>query len=616
MGSQKTGSRWAVGGLGALAVVLLLLAQGACGSAGTADPVDMDDGATDAPASLDLAEEASPADLSPPDAPGEIADAGPGPATPGDPFAVGHFLQVELTLDDGVLATWAEDHQAHVVAPVTIDGVPVPSVGVSLIKTTNDPPAIAGKPTLKLEFDAADPDQTLAGTRTLWLRDMGRDPGKVRDMVATTLLRDLGLPSPRAVHAWVRVNGEERGLYLAVEALDEPAFLAHWFADPSGPLYTTNTKIDLVPESVLSFDHRAGEDPLNLGLRNLTLALDVLEADPGEDPMAALDALLNLDGYLTMVAAEILLGHKRGYALGPVRYGLYRDPADGRWTFLTHGFDRSLKDGVYPFDAKGRIQSMCTQDVPCRVALKQRMEEVAQHMDDMGLADLVVAARPFVLDMAALDPFLTENLEAVANGLDQTEGYIRSNPGWVLANLGCANPQWVDADGDGWSGCGADCDDDDPDVHPEAPELCNLADDDCNGVWDDGPECAPCVAWESVGGDQYDLCFQRTDWASARATCVERGGDLASVHSDEAQAALADATFSLWWTEWWIGLEDMDEEGVYVWSDGSPADYTAWANGEPNNSGDEDCTHFSSWAWGLWNDIPCDREQAFLCAYP
>jgi len=40
----------------------------------------------------------------------------------------------------------------------------------------------------------------------------------------------------------------------------------------------------------------------------------------------------------------------------------------------------------------------------------------------------------------------------------------------------------ADEDGDGWPVDGGDCDDTDPEVHPEADELCNGHDDDCDGA--------------------------------------------------------------------------------------------------------------------------------------
>ena len=64
----------------------------------------------------------------------------------------------------------------------------------------------------------------------------------------------------------------------------------------------------------------------------------------------------------------------------------------------------------------------------------------------------------------------------------------------------------------------------------------------------------------------------------------------------------------------WIGLDDM-EEGTFVWQDGTPTDYTAWADNEPNDSNGEDCGHIAEWAGGLWNDIPCTNEMPYLCRY-
>ena len=39
----------------------------------------------------------------------------------------------------------------------------------------------------------------------------------------------------------------------------------------------------------------------------------------------------------------------------------------------------------------------------------------------------------------------------------------------------------------------------------------------------------------------------------------------------------------------WIGLNDLEQEMYYTWTDGSDVTYTNWAYYEPNNSGQEDC---------------------------
>ena len=62
-------------------------------------------------------------------------------------------------------------------------------------------------------------------------------------------------------------------------------------------------------------------------------------------------------------------------------------------------------------------------------------------------------------------------------------------------------PTWcVDADGDGWTdeGCGGDdCDDSDPAISPDAQDVCNGLDDDCDPVTDEATD---------VDGDGYSAC--------------------------------------------------------------------------------------------------------------
>jgi hypothetical protein len=62
----------------------------------------------------------------------------------------------------------------------------------------------------------------------------------------------------------------------------------------------------------------------------------------------------------------------------------------------------------------------------------------------------------------------------------------------------------VDADGDGYTVCGGDCDDTNPAIHPGATEVCNGIDDDCNGVRDDGFPDADGDGWAACGGDCDD----------------------------------------------------------------------------------------------------------------
>ena len=64
----------------------------------------------------------------------------------------------------------------------------------------------------------------------------------------------------------------------------------------------------------------------------------------------------------------------------------------------------------------------------------------------------------------------------------------------------------------------------------------------------------------------------------------------------------------------WIGLNDKFREGLYSWSDGSLAEFTAWGGGQPGRPrDDEDCVKmdpYYTWAWKIFR---CQHPNAFIC---
>ena len=90
----------------------------------------------------------------------------------------------------------------------------------------------------------------------------------------------------------------------------------------------------------------------------------------------------------------------------------------------------------------------------------------------------------------------------------------------------------------------------------------------------------------------YTVHSEHKDWLDAQSTCQSEGGELVSIHNQaeaELVRKLADKSGS---GTFLIGLNDRDNEGSFVWSDGTPVDYTNWWQNEPNNHGaGEDCAH-------------------------
>ncbi len=64
----------------------------------------------------------------------------------------------------------------------------------------------------------------------------------------------------------------------------------------------------------------------------------------------------------------------------------------------------------------------------------------------------------------------------------------------------------------------------------------------------------------------------------------------------------------------WIGLNDLDTEGTFVWEDNTPLGFTSWKPGDPNNMWNlEHCVEVNYEQRGYWNDIGCGDLKTFAC---
>lgn len=110
--------------------------------------------------------------------------------------------------------------------------------------------------------------------------------------------------------------------------------------------------------------------------------------------------------------------------------------------------------------------------------------------------------------------------------------------------------------------------------------------------------------------NHYYKLTEPMSWMDAEAQAEEWGAHLATVNDAGENAWLA-STFE-YLNSFWIGFNDIDEEGTWVWTNGEPVAYTNWAEGEPNNfCGIPDCWGAPENAAAMfqhlgfqWNDIP------------
>ncbi|XP_061660890.1 macrophage mannose receptor 1 [Syngnathoides biaculeatus] len=135
--------------------------------------------------------------------------------------------------------------------------------------------------------------------------------------------------------------------------------------------------------------------------------------------------------------------------------------------------------------------------------------------------------------------------------------------------------------------------------------------------------CAP--EWLAFQGKCYKFVgADKKSWPDAREYCKKQGGNLVSIVSEREQAFLTTQLLG-YKEDLWIGMNDVNWEMHFVWTDGRGVLYTNWAKGHPRSTPegrisfrDEvfDCVMMVgsiSKQMGLWKVYECGEKRGFIC---
>jgi len=466
---------------------------------------------------------------------------------------------------------------------------------------------LGDKPSFKIKLDRYEP-HALAGATTLTLNNMAEDPSLMREVLAYRLYRALGVAAPNAGFAEVSVNGRPQGLYAVIETVDKK-FLRKRFADATGPMYEGNYGCDVIPDDVTGYDLQSGPEDRSELARFAQLAA----GDPKQ--LFGAGSSLDVPAFLRFLAVEMYVSNFDGYRHGH-NYRIYFDPTRKRWSFMPWGLDRTFVKNMSIFDSHGWLATRCFADAACKVAYLRTMRDVVAEARRLHLETGVDVIHVVTQEAAKRDKHHRASELASAQAALRT--FLVDRPAEVERELGCldAAGNERDRDGDGYA-C-LDCDDANPAIHPGATEVCDGADNDCNGAVDDAP-CA-CQAID-IGTSGFSLCDVTVSYTRAQQICAGLGAALAHVDSADEERLLNDATAAARqrrkgdprvYNRWWIGLDDRAVEGQFRWSvPGST--FTSWHRGEPDNAGcNQDCVVLDS-ETGLWSDTHCLDVHPFIC---
>lgn len=125
---------------------------------------------------------------------------------------------------------------------------------------------------------------------------------------------------------------------------------------------------------------------------------------------------------------------------------------------------------------------------------------------------------------------------------------------------------------------------------------------------------------EPRGGETFMFCPQPVGRALAVERCELAGGSLVSIEDAALNAWLSARMAERSADDFWTDGTDSEVEGVWRWSDGrifyelrsdaAQPQFSAWEEGQPNDLNGEDCMRATG---GLWRDLGCDEEIAYVC---
>ena len=156
-----------------------------------------------------------------------------------------HTIDIQISEEDWTDLNTNPTEKTKYKTTVTVDGETFEAVSfatkgnTSLSSIASDPDS--NRYSFKLNFGKYNKGQTYYGLKKLNLNNLYADATYMKDYLSYEIFREAGVESSLTSYVWLTINGEDQGLYIAIEDISE-SYLDR-VADGEGELYKPETEM-------------------------------------------------------------------------------------------------------------------------------------------------------------------------------------------------------------------------------------------------------------------------------------------------------------------------------------------------------------------------------------
>ena len=154
-------------------------------------------------------------------------------------FDTSYVHSIDIVMDDWDSFIASCENEEYAACTVVIDGKKHSNIAIRAKGNTSLSSVRSSgseRYSFKLEFDHYQDGKTLDGLDKLCLNNLVQDNTMMKDYLVYQMMADFGVDTPLCSFAYLTVNGEDWGLYLALESVED-SFLSRNYGSDTGELY-------------------------------------------------------------------------------------------------------------------------------------------------------------------------------------------------------------------------------------------------------------------------------------------------------------------------------------------------------------------------------------------